>query len=145
MNEYRIVKNEVIKGKNEIDVSFIIQKKVLFFWVNYRFKIHNYTHKDWNEIPCLGAMLQNRVYRLNSIEEAKEYIEILQLDFKETYKGNKIGIIFTPYDLKIQYINWSCGRYVNGGGFCYEFSESLESLKDKIDERIITRKKSVVY
>lgn len=135
MSKYRI------KYKKE---KYQIQKKFIF-WFNYNITTHCNINIDLNSRPNYGAMLIKRRSSFDNENMAKDVLNKLQNKFKEKYKDNKIRTVFSEYlnDSKLTdmvYINKSNWRpYPYSDIFewipCYEYSSTLDGLKQIIDER----------
>jgi len=149
--KFRIIKRETTKGTGESENQFLIQKKFLFWWFNYKFKIHYSTYRykvgdfriPFNNIPNEMARITKRVFSFNSEVKAKRFLNKIKKPFYEKYKGNRIGIVFDENTLEDVYVNWSySGPCISGYG--YEFSKSLYRLKEMIDKRDVKTKVSIV-
>jgi len=142
--ELRVIKKTEIKGNGEEKHTWIIQRKFMFmFWINYGITTHYYTHVDWNDRPSHGAMLTKRVFLFDNENKAFDYLSKIQHGFKEMYKGNEIIRVFNDNTWEDVFINKSNFRYWNNC-FCYEYSNSLNGLKEKIDSRVHNTKTSIV-
>lgn len=146
MAKFRIVKSETTNGKGETRSHYKIQKKFLFWFFDYGIKTHYYTYTDWNaghrNMPTHMAHITKRIFQFNSEEMAKEYLQKIENPFWETYKGDLIGKVFDDNSWKDTYINYSySGSWSGGHG--YEFSNTLDGLKEMIDRRKTKTKISV--
>lgn len=142
MNKYRIVKLEKINGKGEVEESFYAQKKFLWFWLDYKFTVYYFTITGPLKVPSHGITITKIKY-FGNIKNIEKYIKITEYNFRENYKGNKIGFIINREKDSIIYVNWSCSRK-HGDFVFYEYSDSLQSLKDLIDRRIVNYKKTII-
>ena len=136
---FRIV--EIKKTDNEGTSSrFVIQKRRLWrWWINYPIKYGSYVHSE-TRIMCTDKA----VILFNSLEDAKKALEAIKNPFKIKYKKyciEKICGIGKEKEIYINKDNWR----VCYGDYGYEFAYSLDELKERIDERVVTETKEVVY
>lgn len=129
MSKYRIIKIEDANG-----ARYRIQKN----WFVWHFTcgiIENYFR--YNDM----ALIIYRKYEFTSLETAEYVLSKIKNPFSCSYKGNKLVRIFGDVrdGLRINplgdvFINKSHTKYWNGS-LTYEYSESLDQLKNKIDKR----------
>lgn len=144
---FRIIKKEKSNGLGDVKTNFIIQKKFLFWGVNYGIKTHYYTYTDWNaghrNMPTHMAHITKRVFLFNTEEKAKEFLIKIKTPFNLKYKGDFIEVVFDDNTWNDVYINRSYKGYWSGGSG-YEYSKTLDELKEKIDRRKVKTKTSVI-
>src|SRR5690606_2745673 len=91
-------------------------------------------------------MLGKSIFQFNSIDIAKEFLDKYLLNsYSEIYKGNKIINVVKEDTFKEIFVNLSNVTEYYSDTACYEFSESLEELKSRIDKRITNTTTSVVF
>ena len=147
MAKFRIVKSETVNGKGEVKTHYKIQKKYLFWFFDYGIKTHYYTYTDWNakhrNMPTHMAHITKRIFIFDTEAKAKECLNKIEKPFFEKYKGDLIGLVFDDNRWTDVYINYSySGSWI--GGYGYEYSNTIEGLKEMIDKRKTKTKISVV-
>ena len=113
-------------------------------------KVLRYSHSRSSErVSRIGILSTEALCGFSTEEKAKEIMNLLiQWEEDIVYKNNNINIIFDypygkfSYPVKPLYVNYSNGcRYppLTRRGTCteygYEYSDTLESLKARIDSR----------
>jgi hypothetical protein len=138
MARYRIIKTETIRGSGDTKTTYKIQKKFLFWFFDHGIKSHYYTYTDWGAIhkgiPTHMALITERIFIFNTEVKAREYLNKIKNPFKERYMGDLIVRAFDDDTWADVYINLSYyGRFNGDKG--YEYSKSLDGLKEKIAHR----------
>lgn len=138
MRKFRILKTEKKYNNRTTETYYEIQKKFLFWFFDYGIRVMYSTDHNSNVYrnePNDIAMLTKRYILFPDIERAKQCLMIIQEPFVEYYKGNLINRVLDDKDLtKVVYVNKSYARTWSAGtGF--EYSYTLDGLKEKIDRR----------
>lgn len=130
--KFRIKKTEEINGLGKTNTEYVIQKKFLWFWFDYK---HDFpVYKDYNLVSINRQKIET-----NNLYSAKDWIRYIQKTNYEFYKGK---LILTLYNYRFEPIyilkdNYKCV----GDKWGYECSNSVDNLKKIVDESI---KKNVV-
>ncbi len=147
MSKFRIVKIESTNGKGETTINYKIQKKFLAWFFDYSLTTHYSTIKDWNahhwNKPNDMAFITKRYYIFDSLERVRVCCSKLESPFLEYYNGDLIKRVFGAHHLDDVFINLSYYA-VKNNNFGYEFSDSLEKLKEMIDRRKIKVQHTIV-
>lgn len=138
MKKYRIVKIE-----DRQQTYFRIQKKFLFWWVGCSVQEKYFEYHGM-------ALVSWRNFDYYSLEQAERILSKIKNPFEEIYKGNRIVRVFgsvvkdyVTHHLEDVYINKSNYGFWNGS-LTYEWSETIEGLKTKIDNRTSKKKVTII-
>lgn len=148
MSKFRIVRLETTDGSGKTTNYYKIQKKTLFWFFDHWTTTCGYTNEDYNKEPYQAAFLDKHILLHDTEVRAREFLQKTENPFSETYKGNFIERVFDDRDWSDIYINRSFYRDVkiltNGFKRAYEFANTIDELRNKIDKRIVKTKVFVV-
>lgn len=136
MEKYRILKITKSNDLNDKIVTYKVQRKFLFWYIDLEVRSIFYTKLG-------GAILKKISLTFDNLESAEILFNFAKENFKEIYKGNKIVKALINYDLKFIYVNLDASSF-EFGDTSYDCSEELDKLKRKIDFKITKVKKEVI-
>lgn len=91
-----------------------------------------------------GALLTRRNLIFTSEYHARHVIDRLKSDSTIYYRGCRIIRVFDDINvMNDHYINLSHSRIWNES-LCYEWSSSLDDLKEEIDKRVVHKVRTVI-
>jgi len=126
----------------ELGVHFEIKRRFLFLYFPVGIVMGRKDH-DWNIDPRDGLMLNKYSSQFDTEFRAREIIHKLQHPYTKEYKNNTIVRYFMYDDFSDVYVNRSFFR-IGYYHTSYEYHQELESLKEKIDKRTVTSKRTIL-
>ena len=138
MAKYRIKKTEVTDGLGNASVTYSIEKKILFFWVQATF----YQAKCYADEPTWFEVIDKYVCVFKTLEECQKVLAHLQDNYSVKYMGNKIERILN-YSLEPIFVNWDSEYIAASGRTRYEVNSDLKTLQKNIEARKRTTKTSI--
>lgn len=131
MSKYRIKKHTEVYADKEVS-SYIVQKRVLWVWVNAQVVQADYNLGSRTTVDIIVPVCR-------TLEEAEKVKDHLENPYTEIYFGNKIHrVLDSAFDFI--YIN----RSKSWDGGYYECSKGINTLKKSIRSRTVLRQTTTI-
>lgn len=136
MAKYRIIKKEITNKAGETDITYEVQKRIIFTWVPVRILSHYNTYE-------YRALLIYRIWTYKSLESAKRILDLVSSTRIIKYRGHSI-LKTVDDNLDLVYIDTSDTKYFGiFNEYGYNFNTDLAKLKVDIDRLVKNTKYSV--
>jgi hypothetical protein len=142
MNEYRIVKKEIIRAKVVNEVAFHIQRKCLWFWIptfEYFLNSHDLDYNTHHSNkPRSIAFVGRFLSKYKTLEECNRHLENIKNPCVEYYHHYKLIKIIRHgnQDIFISKYYGSLGFWSIDRKYGFEYSADIDLLKNEIDKML---------